>query len=507
MAGPTTTAAHDEDHRPSRRRPCIGGRLDPVDLPHLQRLAEVVTDARDEIAEHWTRGHRAHHPDGALAGEALSHEAGGEIEAIVSHIRRGDPDGLLSEFERRGLEIASRGVPFGEVCCWLKLFEESVVRELRQCDLPAEEVLDLVIALGRLGHERRSLLIEAYHGHCRSQWVQCREAALRRAARLERDIAGRDRLCGLIGRSLPMQRLYERLELAARCRDTVFLVGESGTGKELAAQAIYALGGGRPDGFVPVNCAALPPDLIENELFGHQRGAFSGADWDHPGLFGAAQGGSIFLDEVTELTPAAQAKLLRVLQERAIRPVGSTREVPISVRVLASSNGDPQKALSEGRLRRDLYYRLQEMVIRTPPLRDRTDDIPLLVEHFVAGLVSTGATVRVFTPDAIAALARRPWPGNVRELENAVRHVYRLAESGVVEARDVRRALGAEAGGGEREPGPAEPGPLSIKHAERDAIARALRETAGNKTRAAAILGISRKQLYVKIRSYGLAPA
>jgi DNA-binding NtrC family response regulator len=430
------------------------------------------------------------------------------VDVIVDHVVRCDLEGLWTFFRRRGRELAARGVPFGEVCDWLHLFEESVVEELRRLGSPPEAILDHVLALGRLGHQRRSLLIEAYHGHCRSEWVRCREAALERAARLERDVTGRDRLCGLVGRSLVMQRLFERLELAARCRDTVLLVGESGTGKELAARAIHALAGDAGEAFVPVNCAALPPDLMESELFGHRRGAFSGAASDHPGLFRAAEGGTLFLDEVTELTAPAQAKLLRVLQERAIRPLGSLQEVPVDARVVASTNRDPERALEAGRLRRDLYYRLQELVVRLPPLRERRTDVSLLVEHLAARHASEGHTPRVFSPEAMAVLSGREWPGNVRELENLVRSLCRSTEGRVVESAAVRRALG-EPGEAPEPVGVEKPaaGPLSIEEAERDAIARALRETEGNKTRAAKLLGISRKQLYVKIRRYGLQGA
>lgn len=310
----------------------------------------------------------------------------------------------------------------------------------------------------------------------------------------------RDQLCGLIGASPAMQRLYARIELASRGRETILLIGESGVGKELVARAIHQAAGDPSERFVAVNCAALPQALLESELFGHRRGAFSGAAEPHPGLIRAAAGGTLFLDEISELAPEAQAKLLRVIQERAVRAVGDLHESPVEVRIVAATNRDPKLALAEGQLRRDLYYRLQRLVIDVPPLRDRRSDIPLLVATFGERwrVAYREARAKSFTPDALAKLGAHGWPGNVRELENVVFSAS-LACSGAFVHPEHLPALDPD--GTTAEEGPA---PASMRDAERRAISGALDRAQGNKSLAARILGISRKQLYAKIDRYEL---
>ncbi|MHC4473550.1 MAG: sigma-54 interaction domain-containing protein, partial [Planctomycetota bacterium] len=335
------------------------------------------------------------------------------------------------------------------------------------------------------------------------RWERREESMISTVARRERAQGSRDRLCGLVGRSEAMQEVYERLTLASASRDAVLLTGATGTGKELAARTIHVLSGDPQDRFVPVNCAAISHDLVESELFGHRRGSFSGAQQDHSGLFRAAHGGTLFLDEVIELPPPSQAKLLRALQEHAVRPVGGLAEVPVSARIVASTNLELAEALEAGRIRRDLYYRLRQLVIHLPDLADRREDVPLLVAHFAARAADDALCPRApgFSRDAIARMQRHDWPGNVRELENVVRLACRTAGGELVEPRHLQldpttRAL---------EPvGDAAATPPSLKEAERDAIEQALRATEGNKTQAARLLGISRKQLYVKLRAYGL---
>jgi DNA-binding NtrC family response regulator len=254
---------------------------------------------------------------------------------------------------------------------------------------------------------------------------------------------------------------------------------------------------------VPVNCAAISHDLIESELFGHRRGSFSGAQQDHSGLFRAAHGGTLFLDEVVELPPPSQAKLLRALQESAVRPVGGVAEVPYSARVVASTNLDLADALAEGRIRRDLYYRLRQLVIELPSLADRREDVPLLAAHFARRAADDGLCPQApgFSREAIAHLKQQDWPGNVRELENAIRLACRTSGGELIEPRHLQLDVPTDA----TAPEPvAQSDPLSLKDAERDAIARALQATEGNKTQAARLLGISRKQLYVKLKTYGL---
>jgi len=290
-------------------------------------------------------------------------------------------------------------------------------------------------------------------------------------------------------------------------RGTVLIVGESGTGKELVARALHECSRTPTAPFVALNCAAIPRDLIESELFGYKRGAFSGAAIDYPGLFRAAEGGTLFLDEITEMSAATQSKLLRALQERTVRPVGSTREVPFDVRVVASSNRDPQTAVSEGHLREDLYYRLQVNLIEVPPLRERLEDLPLLADHFIALFnrrTMRAAPIIGVEPQALEAMSRYSWPGNVRELSNAIESAFTFGESNMVHRADLPSAIAIAAGfAPAMQSAPAaNTGTLSISDTECDLIRRALTSTGGNKLRAAKLLGISRKRLYARLRRY-----
>jgi two-component system response regulator GlrR len=254
-----------------------------------------------------------------------------------------------------------------------------------------------------------------------------------------------------------------------------------------------------------VNCAALPRELIESELFGYRRGAFSGAVTECVGLFRAAAGGTLLLDEVTEMAPELQAKLLRVLQDKVVRPVGSVSEIAVDVRVLASSNRDPEEALAAGALRADLYYRLSTSNIVLPPLRARREDIPILVVHYLRRLrehLGPSAPARRVGREAMALLVAQPWPGNVRELFNVVEDTYAMSSGEDIRVDDLQRAarMPAAARGNEA------PSPGTFRAAERELIEDALRSTGGNKVHAARQLGISRTQLYAKMAKFGLVP-
>lgn len=301
----------------------------------------------------------------------------------------------------------------------------------------------------------------------------------------------------LIGNSAPMVELYKRIALAARGVTPVLVCGETGTGKELVAQCLHRFSARRDHPFVPVNCGALTETLLESELFGHERGAFTGAVGSRKGLFEQAEGGTLFLDEVTETSPAFQVKLLRVLQESEIRPVGGNRSVVVDVRIVAATNQDIPGLIGEGRFRQDLYYRLGVVELRVPPLRDRRQDIPALVRHFLkASAVRTGRRLEV-SPAAMDLLSRHDWPGNVRELENVLERSAVLKTDSLLIPGDLAGIVAPEP--------PASPAGLNpLDLIERNQILQVLREVKGNRTEAARRLGIERKSLYRKADRLGI---
>ncbi len=314
-------------------------------------------------------------------------------------------------------------------------------------------------------------------------------------------------LHGIVSQSSRMHPVLERARAAARSETPVLIVGETGTGKELMARAIHA--GSRRAGqpLVPVNCAALPHDLLESELFGHRRGAFSGALNDHPGLFVAAHRGSLFLDEIGELPLEAQAKLLRVLQDGEVRPVGGLESRKVDVRIIAASNRS-LKAMGGGAMRQDLFFRLSVLVIEMPPLRERLDDLPLLLAHFLARIHERGgARVESVETEALELMRGYGFPGNVRELANLVEGISLTLPPGraTMKAEDVRSWL-RQRGTRAVPARPASEPSLRLEDLEAWAIAEALKQTEGNKRRAAQLLGISRDTLYRKLQERGLEP-
>jgi transcriptional regulator with PAS, ATPase and Fis domain len=293
------------------------------------------------------------------------------------------------------------------------------------------------------------------------------------------------------------------VEKVAPTDTRVLIVGESGTGKELLARTIHAASPRARMPFVAINCGALAETLLESELFGHERGAFTGAVATRKGFFEVAEGGTLFLDEISETTPAFQTDLLRVIQEGEYRRVGGTRPRQADVRILASTNRDPRRAIAEGRLRDDLFYRLSVVQLTLPPLRERADDIPALAAHFVA-VYSRQIKKRVdgIDEDALRALSRYGWPGNVRELENVIERAIIMADEGrpvsVAHLPDDLAAAKAPAG-------PAPPLP-ALREAEREILLRTLRECGGNRSLAARRLGIGRRTLYDKLARYRIPP-
>jgi len=320
---------------------------------------------------------------------------------------------------------------------------------------------------------------------------------------------------GIVGNSAAIGGMIGKILALSPGRSTILIVGESGTGKELVARAMHQASSPHSP-FVALNCAALPRDLIESELFGFVKGAFSGANHDQVGLFRSAQGGTLFLDEITEMSLETQAKLLRVIQERAVRPVGGTREIPVDVRIIASTNREPDRAVREGQLRKDLYYRLAVGVVRVAPLRERLDDITLLVRHLVELLnvkLAKSVAVRAIEAEALELLMRHSWPGNVRELANAIEAAMSFTTSDTIRREDLS-ILGesasespiAQPASPAKSVEPQEPVSFSsLKEVERNHIVWTLTNTGGNKALAARLLGISRKSLYDRLAEHGLA--
>ena len=304
---------------------------------------------------------------------------------------------------------------------------------------------------------------------------------------------------GLIGTSPKMQRVYRLIEKVSQHTYPVLILGESGTGKELVARSIHFSGPRRNKPFAPVDCSALVPTLFESEVFGYVKGAFTGAVHSKPGLMESADGGTLFLDEIGDLPIDLQAKLLRALQEKEIRPVGSTERVSISTRIIAATNRDLEGAVRQGGFRQDLFFRLNVVQIKLPPLLERKSDIPLLVSSFLEKFSEKNSAIRTISEDAMARLVAYDWPGNIRELENAIERAVALGSGPILHVGDLPSNL--QYGASERMPRNDEV--LSLDELERRAIMRALRESAGDKLAAARLLGIGKTTLYRKLKQYG----
>ncbi|HEY2745471.1 MAG TPA: sigma-54 dependent transcriptional regulator [Polyangia bacterium] len=322
---------------------------------------------------------------------------------------------------------------------------------------------------------------------------------------LRREVARPYRFENIIGKSAPMQDVFALIRRLSGSSANVLITGESGTGKELVARALHFNSPRAKKPFVPVNCAAIPDTLLESELFGYKRGAFTDARTDRQGQFVEADGGTIFLDEIGDLPPQLQAKLLRVLQERELRPLGAARPEKVDVRVLSATNRDLAQRMSEGAFREDLFYRLNVIEVMLPPLRDRAEDVLPLSDHFLTEAAArSGKRIIAFTQAALKILLAYPWPGNVRELENVVERAVALAEGDQIGPDDLppqvreRRSSDVLAGALARG--------LTLAELEREYINRVLQAEGGNKTRAAQRLGLDRKTLYRKLEEYGRAP-
>ena len=307
---------------------------------------------------------------------------------------------------------------------------------------------------------------------------------------------------GIVGRAPEMEKLYRIIAKAANSIHPVLILGESGTGKEMVARSIHYSGPFRDKPFIPVDCGSLVPTLIESELFGYVKGAFTGANMSKDGLMAMAESGTIFLDEVGELPVDLQAKMLRAIQEKEIRPVGSTRRVPINVRILAATNRDLEHAVMEGNFRRDLYFRLNVLSLRIPALRERRQDIPLLIGHFLERMTRTSGQEKMLSDDALKAMLAYDWPGNVRELENCLERTYAFTSGPLIHVADLPQEIAnlpipeSSHGNGESHK------IIPIAELEKRTILNAISELNGDKLQAARLLGIGKTTLYRKLKDY-----
>ncbi len=316
--------------------------------------------------------------------------------------------------------------------------------------------------------------------------------------RLKKEMESRYHFHQLIGKSPSMLRIYDLIERIGDSSNNVLITGESGTGKELVAKAIHYSGARKEGPFTAVNCAAIPETLLESELFGYKRGAFTDAKTDKRGLISEAKGGTLFLDEITEMSPLLQAKLLRVIEEKEVRPLGDTNAHPVDVRIISSSNRDMKNHIRQGHFREDLYYRLKVIDIELPPLRERREDIPLLVQHFMNRFgKEPKKNISSVSEDCLKILINYSWPGNVRELENIIQRAMTLCQREVILSEDLPASLLQEADANLVEKGLRQS--YTLDQLEKEYIRKVLIEVGGNKSRAAERLGLDRKTLYRKL--------
>jgi DNA-binding NtrC family response regulator len=342
------------------------------------------------------------------------------------------------------------------------------------------------------GMDELKLLLERVAGHLK----------LKTENRMLREkIKSKQGFGSIVGRAPEMEKLYRIIAKAAHSSHPVLILGESGTGKEMVARSIHFSGPFRDKPFIPVDCGSLVPTLIESELFGYVKGAFTGANQSKEGLLAIAEGGTVFLDEVGELPVDLQAKLLRAIQEKEIRPVGSTKRIPINVRILAATNRDLEHAVAQGTFRRDLYFRLNVLSLRIPPLRERRQDIPLLATHFLERLSRTTGQERVLSDDALKAMLAYDWPGNVRELENCLERACAFTTGPIVQVNDLPTSIHS-APDGMPSGGDVSTRIIPLSELEKQTIMSAIAQLNGDKLMAARLLGIGKTTLYRKLKEY-----
>ena len=435
--------------------------------------------------------------------EAIKQLAGGFSERVAVLDREfnviyangsawsGDASGLSGHQAKCYQAFAHRNDPCG-TCPAMKLYESPEVRSVAcgsggdgaACGM--HQAFPLVAGSGEV--ESVLVLFKGLQG-------PVQQASNRRA-----EVKNESKMEELIGTSEPMREVLEMIELVADSSATVLIQGESGTGKELVAKMIHSTSYRQDKPFVVVDCGSLPETLLESELFGHMKGAFTGAHASKQGLFEEADGGTIFLDEIADTTATFQAKLLRVLQEGEIKRVGGNQPIKIDVRVISATNKDLVELVKAKTFRQDLYYRLAVLPLSLPPLRERQDDIPLLVQHFVAASCKRHRQpVRLVSPDTMRALNQAPWPGNVRELQHYLERAVVTTTGPELNCKDII-ALGSDPGEGDLR----SVARGAVRQAERARILQALQQTGNNRAKAAKLLKISRASLYNKLRTHGL---
>ncbi len=465
--------AVSEERTPLRHSGATVRTLLVEDEPNMVRTLAKILERR---------GHRV---DSAANGEeALRLLERETYDLVITDLNMPVMDGmqLLREMRARGLQPATLVLTgHGTIQSAVEAMKLGAGDYLIKPCHPEE----LLIVVGRL-LELRALRRE----------VQ----VLRRAARRE------SRFGEMIGQSPAMREVYRIIEAVSENKSNVLVCGENGTGKELVARTIHQRGPWRDRPFLAVNCGAFSETLLESQLFGHRRGAFTGAIDDHVGVFQAAHGGTLFLDEVTEIPLSLQVKFLRAIQEREVTPLGSNRPVKFDVRLIAATNRDVEQAVRQGAFRSDLFYRLNVVAIHLPPLRERREDIPLLVAHFVQRFSRDyDVEPKEVTGAAMRKLLDYHWPGNIRELQNVIERAFALSRSPAIDVEDLPAAVRNGAAQSETG-GPASPEDdvLTLAEVERRAIVAALARARGNKSEAARILGIDRQRLYRKLEKYGL---
>jgi DNA-binding NtrC family response regulator len=421
------------------------------------------------------------------SGEAaIARGREGRVDLVLTDIRMGAVDGLtvLREFKRMSQDTAIVVLTaFGSLEGAIEAIKQGAYDYLAK-PFKKEEI---------------KLVVQRSLDHCR---------LLRENTKFREELKSKDEWSPLVGSSPAMLEVYKLVARVSESKSTVLLQGESGTGKELIARAIHGNSPRRDKPFVPVNCGALPDTLLESEMFGYEKGAFTGAVGTKTGLFESASGGTLFLDEVGELGQALQVKLLRVMQDHEVRRVGGTHSIKVDVRIIAATNRDLEQFVKEGKFRDDLFYRLNVVRITLPSLTERQEDIPMLAHYFLQKC-ATGTTtpVRGFHPDTMELLNRYRWPGNVRELENAIERAVSLSHGPLLTPDDLPAAIRQApiyADAKPESPDATEPVCLTLEEVEKRHLVRVLKETKGNKVKASKILGIDRRTLYRMAERFGL---